>query len=375
MLATLTVPRDAFNAPAAADRRYSALLARALVETAPSTCTVVGFYSSTVSADEAAAEASDLGMQRHVRSRRSRRTLSALWAAGIAGGAPRGMWHSASLFAPLHTHRHDHGEQVVVTMHNTLAWDRPAADRAGAAQQRLLFARAERHADAIVVPSHALAERISGFGQLGDRIRVIPGAPTVQPGFDGADDDGDVAALPSDFIVVSADTTHPEQLTEVLRGISLPGTPDIAIVVVGQPPANAGAVEELAAAAGLSAGRVQHVAHSGSVELTAILGRASAVVAPRIDDMSGTDVLNAFAMGTPVVCVDTPAYRELAGDTDHAMFVEPGDGFAEGVSASIIRVLEHADVASRFALAGADRAAAYTWSETARQVWRLHAEI
>src|SRR5690606_24254613 len=107
-----------------------------------------------------------------------RRELAASWQLGIAPGVGAGLIHAPSLLAPLvrHDRGHDH-HQIVVTVWDLAAWEAPETmPKAAVAWHRAMLKRAAKHADAVVVPAHAMAERIGEFGRFGDRVRVIAGA-------------------------------------------------------------------------------------------------------------------------------------------------------------------------------------------------------
>ncbi|WP_271727570.1 hypothetical protein, partial [Bacillus licheniformis] len=69
------------------------------------------------------------------------------------------MIHGTGLFAPLRKHDRRAGDQTVVTIHDVLAWTNPEAMSSTAvAWQKGMLKRARKHADAVVVPTHALAD-------------------------------------------------------------------------------------------------------------------------------------------------------------------------------------------------------------------------
>ena len=109
----------------------------------------------------------------------ARRELAAAWQLGLTTSPGGGMIHATSLFAPLRKHdRTAGGNQVVATVHDVLAWTHPEAlSAASVAWQKGMMKRARKHADAIVVPTHALAEKLQQVADLGDRVRVIGTAP------------------------------------------------------------------------------------------------------------------------------------------------------------------------------------------------------
>jgi len=151
-------------------------LGRALLATAPEGVEVVGLVSASPEEDYAELARRLPGLARLEKSALARRELAAAWRRGLAP-APKGMLHSPSLLAPLtrHDRVNDPGTQAVVTLHDALVWTHPdTVTERSLAWQRAMIRRAERHADALVVPSHAVAEAVAEHADFGDRVRVIP---------------------------------------------------------------------------------------------------------------------------------------------------------------------------------------------------------
>ena len=78
-----------------------------------------------------------------------------------------------------HDRVHNH-DQTVVTVWDLRPWEAPAElPRAVVAWHKAMLKRAVKHADAVVAPTHALAQRLIEVAPLGDRIRVIAGASPI----------------------------------------------------------------------------------------------------------------------------------------------------------------------------------------------------
>ena len=89
-------------------------------------------------------------------------------------------------------------------------------------------------------------------------------------------------------------------------------------------------------------------------ELAELYRRAAALILPSRYEGFGIPVLEAMASGTPVVLSDDEALREVAGDA----------GIHGDLSAGVETALGER---ARYARLGIERAARFTWEETARR--------
>ena len=177
MSVSLRVVLDQLVSPTSGDlESASRELALALIDTAPLGCRV----EAIAPAGEALAVP---GLAGEKRMRFARRELAASWQLGVTPGVGGGMIHSPTLMAPLVRHdRVNDGDQTVVTIWDLTAWEHAdELPKPEVAWHRAMLRRAAKHADAIVVPTHAIAERLAGHIDLDERVRVIAGG--VSTGF------------------------------------------------------------------------------------------------------------------------------------------------------------------------------------------------
>jgi glycosyltransferase involved in cell wall biosynthesis len=355
--------------------RYARDLARAVIETAPDGCVVEGIVSASP-ADESDHILREVpGLSDLYKTSLPRRELAAAWQLGLTTSPGGGFIHAPSLFAPLRKHAREDGTQVVVTVHDLLAWRHPEAMSGTAVTwEKAMLKRARKHADAVVVPTHALAEQIGMVADFGDRVRVIPTAP--RSGLivgDDAEERRAGLALPSEYLVVTGTLEPRTGVGDVLAALGRPGAPDLSLIVIGPESWGEQHLATAAEEAGVAPGRVRNIDEPEPADLAAILDGAIAYLAPSHDEGSGTSLIEAFALGVPVIHADTPAYAEISAEA--GLPVALGDDYIDGLHAAIAAIADGPALAERLVIAGHDRARAFSWTDSAERVWQLHADL
>lgn len=99
----------------------------------------------------------------------------------------------------------------------------------------------------------------------------------------------------------------------------------------------------------------------GQEELAGFYGLADALLLPSLFESCGLPVLEAMAVGCPVVTSDRYGTKELAEGA--AVLVDPES--VESIAAGIRRVLEDAALRARLVAAGRERSAEFQWSRCA----------
>lgn len=345
-------------------------LAVALAQTAPSGCEVRGIAPGDADRETFAALPGVAGVDRLALSGAA---VAGLWRRGMRAGAGEGLIHSASLAAPLvrHDRVHDH-DQTVVTLWDLQAWDAPETlPRGAAAWARRMLRRAVRHADAVVVPTHHLARRLADLAPLGDRIRVIAGAPAAALRVP-SDEVGRRRGLnlPEGFVLLSASGTPIAHMRGAFEAIGASGreTPVIVIdSVEGEEPA----IAEAASSAGIAERRLHIRGPLDAPDRAAVYGGAVAFLAPGQGSMYPWRVLDALRLGVPVVASDTETHREILSDAaTYAPTDEP-----DALGSALWTTLASTGAVERFSILSADRGRAFTWTGAAERVWQLHAEL
>ena len=355
--------------------RYTEELARALVTWAPKGCEVRGVVAASPEHDYDRIAAAVPGLAGLDKSVLARRELASTWQHGAARLSSGSLLHAPSLLAPLRRHdRMNDGTQIAATFHDATAWTAPELLRGREASwQRAMGERARKHADAVVVPSHAVAEVLAETLGIGDRIRVIPAAPgsgVVVP--DDADERALKLGLPDPFVVGVGDLGRRKGLDRLLAAMALPDSPDMTLVIVGAPVAETLAA---ASAAGIADDLIIALGPLEDADLATVLDRADLLAVPSRSEGFGLTMLEAMSLGTPVVHSALPALDELAAGSAHRVELDDGLDAPGALLAAITAVADDREHARHLSIAGADRAVSFTWRGAAEQVWRLHADL
>jgi glycosyltransferase involved in cell wall biosynthesis len=220
-------------------------------------------------------------------------------------------------------------------------------DRAWRTVAARAYRAAARHDDVLVCVSEATAaDAVGVLGADPARIVVAPHGPgQVEPGTP-------TSALPADgHLLFVGDAEPRKNLGGLLAGYAgyRAGSEDPAPLVL----AGSSAV-----AAGGAPGVSGQPAPTGA-ELVELLRGARALVHPSLHEGFGLTLLEAMALGVPVVAVDSEGAREVCGDA--ALLVAP-----EGLAGAIARVAADAELRADLAQRGLERAAAFSWAASAR---------
>ena len=109
------------------------------------------------------------------------------------------------------------------------------------------------------------------------------------------------------------------------------------------------------------AARVQRIGFVDDEERDRRIADATILVHPSHYEGFGLPVVEAMASGTPVVTTTGGALPEIAGDA--ALMVDPGD--VDALASALTHVLEDEQTRAHLIQAGRDRAARFSWADTA----------
>lgn len=106
-------------------------------------------------------------------------------------------------------------------------------------------------------------------------------------------------------------------------------------------------------------------------DVAPVLAEADALVLPSFAEGFGLPVLEAQAMGVPVVCSPRGGLLEAAGDA--ALFAEPGDPRA--LSGALERILTDEPLRAELSRRGRARASTFTWDAAAERTSAVYREV
>jgi len=118
------------------------------------------------------------------------------------------------------------------------------------------------------------------------------------------------------------------------------------------------------------AGRVIVLPHVDPARLNALYNAAHIYLHPSTYEGFGIPILEAMAVGTPVVTSSTGALAEVAGDA--ALLVDPLD--VGSIAAALDRLDRDPAERARLVAAGRERAAGFTWAACARATLAVYRE-
>jgi glycosyltransferase involved in cell wall biosynthesis len=266
------------------------------------------------------------------------------------------------------------GQRLVVTVHDLAFVRHPEMfPRDWRMLYRAGLRATARRADAVLVPSaftaHELRERSDVDAA---RVHVTPLASSLPLGTpDDIDDTLERLGVPRPY-VLSVGTLEPRKnqarLVRAYRRLAAEGRPH-ALVLNGPDGWLDDEIRRELAVEG--PGRVVRTHDLSRGDLDALYRGASVFAYPALYEGFGLPVVEAMARGVPTVAADTSSIPVVAGDD--ALLVDPLDETA--IAGAIGRLLDDEGLARDLIRRGVERAAEFSWPETARATLRVYRHV
>lgn len=261
------------------------------------------------------------------------------------------------------------GQRLVVTVHDLAFRLYPSLfPPAWRAVYRAGLRRAVRHADAIVAISRHTARDLARHARVDPaRIHVIPLAASLP---ETAADPGAVLArlkVPRPYLLFVGTLEPRKNLVRLVRAyrqaaVRLPH----ALVLAGPAGWRTQRLHRELSLRG--PGRIMLTGRVAAEDLDALYRGADAFCYPSLYEGFGLPVLEALSRGVPTVVADSSSLPEVAGDA--ALRANPRS--VRALAGAIERVLTDRGEAARLAAAGRERAALFSWDQTARMTIRAY---
>ncbi|MGU3362133.1 glycosyltransferase family 4 protein [Methylobacterium sp. M6A4_1b] len=194
------------------------------------------------------------------------------------------------------------------------------------------------------------------YPSLRGRVRTVPSAAMLDASAAGAAPETALGA----YVLAVGNATHNKNFVTLAQAVAAlaPTHPDLAIVHVGDDER-----ETIAAALAGTPVRLTRLTRIGDDRLAALYRGALCLCVPSYAEGFCLPVLEAQALGCPVLCSDRSATPEIAGAG--ALTFDPAD--ADALAAALRRLLHEPGLRAELIARGHANVRRYDWAETARR--------
>lgn len=236
---------------------------------------------------------------------------------------------------------------------------------------------AVREAERVVCPSWATAVEVEALLDVDPaRLRVVPHGVDLP---EGAGDDPKAAAALAErgirppYVLWIGTQEQRKNVHAVLDAFAAvaPDHPGLTLVLHGPQGWLGSEVAEGIQRRGIADSAIVSEGTLKRRLLAALYARAEVFVFPSLYEGFGLPVIEAMAMGTPVVTSNQSALPECVGDA--GLLADPLDH--QAIADAVARVLDDDALAKELGDAARLRASTFTWAETARKTWQVYEEL
>ncbi len=215
------------------------------------------------------------------------------------------------------------------------------------------------------------SDLIDQFGLAPGKVQVVPWAPPLDAGLEGADrndTDARLGDLPERFVLYPAQTWPHKNHVSLVRAIAMLSAEGLRVPLVftGKRTPTAVVIDQTIQELDM----VGQVTWMGFVEpqtLRAVYGRATAVVIPSRFEAASAPLWEAFSAGVPAACSRVTSLPRQAGDA--ALLFEPDR--VDQIAAAIRQLWTDVSLRRQLIEKGRQQVAPFTWDRTAR-LFRAH---
>jgi glycosyltransferase involved in cell wall biosynthesis len=269
------------------------------------------------------------------------------------------------LFCPAYVAPLSYPGRYAVVMHDALLEVLPGAFSRRALLRRRLYRRSAQRAARVLAPSLASKhdlERLYGLDP--DRVDAIPLGVDERFGAAGEDDAARVREVyglgDRPVILFVGKLSKRRNLPNLVRAVASLRS-DHVLALAGEDHVGL-SLDEIGREAGIG-DRLRVLGFVPDDDLPALYRAAQVFVYPSDYEGFGIPVLEAMAAGTPAVTLDNSALAEVA---DGAALLLP-NADVEELADALERLAASPELRAEYAARGHERAAAFTWAETARR--------
>jgi glycosyltransferase involved in cell wall biosynthesis len=262
--------------------------------------------------------------------------------------------HSPATLGPAYT-----SMPTVITIHDMLYWSHPELMSTPLYTEpvKWMEKRGARNAARIITDSHVSADEIVKYlGFPTDRLHVVPLAAATDR-YDGAPR----PPSPENLVLASGQRLPHKNWTGLIRALALVEEdirPQLVITGArGEDP-----LQPLVDTLGLK-GWVTLEGWVDDDQLAALQARARAMAMPTLCEGFGLPVLEAMAIGLPVLASDIPVLREVGGDA--ALWFDPRS--TPSIADALRVVATQPERMSELSVAGLARATQFSWRRVAEE--------
>jgi len=258
---------------------------------------------------------------------------------------------------------------LVATVHDVFPLSRPEwFTRRGARLMVPALHRIRERADAVIVPSRAVARDCVAHGFSEDRLHVVAwGSRAVVIDADRAAAARARLSISGEYVLFVGTVEPRKGLPVLADALARIGRPELTLVIAG--PSGWGADTDAMLAA--VPGPVRRLGFLSAADLAAVRAGAAVCALPSWAEGFGLPALEALAAGAPLVTSAGTALEEVTGDA--ALLVPPGR--SDLLADALRGVLDDPQLARRLASLGPIRAAGFTWDDTAEAVASVYRSV